>query len=99
MAAAIETELDTALRDLSELLEAIGEPGFASSMATLRRALLDAETREERRHIIGPGLAIFGGMNSLNDVVIMHGVSPNVEANRRLDSLRTRVYKLLVQHL
>ena len=99
MAAAIGNELITALKDFSDLLEDVGEPGFASSMSRLRGALLDAETSEERRHIIGQGLSFFGGMNSLNDVVIMQGSKPNVEANRRLDRMRTTVYDLLVQEL
>lgn len=99
MAAAIENQLDTALKDFSELLQEVGEPGFASSMSRLRAALLDADTSEERRHIISQGLSFFGGMNSLNDVVIMQGTKPDIEANRRLDRLRTTVYDLLVQQL
>jgi len=99
MAAEIGNELETALQEFSEVLAEVGEPGFASAMSRLRSALQNAETPEERRPILSQGLAFFGGMNSLNDVVIMQGSKPDIEANRRVDRLRTRVYDLLVEQL
>lgn len=41
MAAALETELDITLQEFGELLDAVGESGFASLMSTVRVALLD----------------------------------------------------------
>ena len=56
-----------------------------------------AQTPDDRRSVAGEGLAYFCGMNSVNDLVIMHHGKPDVAANRRLDERRRRVYALLVQ--
>ena len=99
MAAEVDNQVELALKELGNLLNEVGEAEFASSMSRLRAGIQYAETVEERRTIVGQGLSFFGGMNSFNDLVIMRNGKADIDANRRLDTLRTRVYELLTQLL
>lgn len=92
-------DLFGALQALSELLAECNEPQLATSFHQLALRFESAQTGAARRELAGEGLRYFGGMTSLNDVVIMHNGRPDVAANRKLDEHRQRVYELLTQQL
>lgn len=88
-----------ALRSLSDVLSDINEPQLASSFRRLAASFEVAKTADERRSGAVEGLAYFRGMNSLNDLVITNGGTPDVAANRRLEECRRQAYELLILEL
>ncbi|WP_368497714.1 hypothetical protein [Herbiconiux sp. A18JL235] len=86
-----DRELQESLRDLSVLLRAVGETPWADRCAqAAERVAAGGDPAEVRR--------LFGGMGSLNDLVI-HPVNGHAVAdgqvdriNRALAGLRERIY-------
>lgn len=84
------TELD----DLEGLLTAHGERRWAESISRC-----STEIRRFQRHGLDSLLSFFGGMGSLNDLIIHpvngHSVSPDEvsSVNRHLEELRSAIYE------
>jgi hypothetical protein len=77
------------LRKLIALLGGAGSPRWANA---LTKALheLPSDPRAAKAQII----ASFGGMGSLNDVVLYRDGQPLARENDELDSLRSELYEL-----
>ncbi len=86
-----DTPLEQSLRDLHALLASVGETFWAQwAVRAADRIAAGGDPAEVR--------GVFGGMGSLNDLVIHpangHAVTDDQVAtvNRRLDELRERIY-------
>lgn len=99
MAAPLNSATISILKRLSEFLYMEGQPRFANYFEKLRVDLESSAAGEKRRDLTRRGLALFGGMNSFNDLVIMKAGKVDIDANRMLDSLRSELFECLTQDL
>jgi len=83
------------LSALVEVLRIVGEDRYATFFDGIIADLLRAGGPEEVREVAARGLAAFGGMNSVNDLVVMDGSVPDIENNRAIDERREAVYDAL----
>lgn len=72
---------------MAALLGEYDEQSWASALGFLAAEYDDAPTE-----VAGKVLACFGGMGSLNDVVLYRDGDIAMDANERLDALRHEVY-------
>ncbi|WZH38268.1 MAG: hypothetical protein PIR02_06265 [Microbacterium enclense] len=82
---------------LAEVLDSVGAARYAEFFARLEGDLRHASDPSDIREAVHRGLAMYGGMNTFNDYVVMSGNTPDVESNRRIDQLRTAVYECLLR--
>ena len=90
--------LDAAVANLSAfsgVLRTVGQERYATFFDGVIDDLLHAGDPGEVRGAAARGLAAFGGMNSVNELVVMDGSVPDVESNRRIDQRREAVYDAL----
>ncbi len=90
--------VDTAVADLSalvEVLRTVGQERYATFFDGVIGDLRHAGDPGEVREAAARGLAAFGGMNSVNDLVVMDGSVPDIENNRAIDGRREAVYDAL----
>ncbi|MDF2048258.1 hypothetical protein [Microbacterium sp. Kw_RZR3] len=90
--------VDSAVADvvtLAQALRTVDEDRYATFFDGVARDLLRAGSPDEVREAAARGLAVFGGMNSFTDLVLMDGIVPDVENNRRIDERREAVYDSL----
>lgn len=80
-------ELPVLLSSMAELLTEYGELSWGSALGRLAEEYGDDPTG-----IAGRVLALFGGMGSLNDVVLHRNGNVAVDASETLDGLRHEVY-------
>lgn len=83
------------LSALVEVLRIVGEERYATFFDGVIGDLLHAGDPGEVREAAARGLAAFGGMNSVNDLVVMDGSVPDIENNRAIDERREAVYDAL----
>ena len=77
---------------MSQILRVAGNSGWAARLEELE-IRMDAEPMSAR-----PDIAqLFGGMGSLNDVVIYIDGRPPTRENDEFDNLRTELFKLIVR--
>jgi len=92
--------VDSALAHLStlaEVLRTVDEDRYATFFDGVIGDLLRAGSPDEVREAASRGLAVFGGMNSFTDLVLMDGNVPDIEKNRRIDEGREAVYDSLTR--
>lgn len=84
----INNELLGCIKRMAELLTACNQHqwGFA-----LTSALNQSSGNQNVERII---LSLYGGMGSLNDVVLYKDGEPNLAINEEFDTLRTKVFDL-----
>jgi hypothetical protein len=82
-------ELVLVLTRMTELLR-LGSRGNWGDALEKHRSALSTDLTATASRI----LAMFGGMGSLNDVVLYKDGQPMGNENRELDSLRSRLYDL-----
>ncbi len=82
---------------LAEVLESVGATRYAEFFARLEGDLRHASDAGDIREAVHRGLAMYGGMNTFNDFVLMDGTTPDIANNRRIDALRTAVYDSLLR--
>lgn len=82
-------QLEPVLTRMTELLRLGSRGNWANALEKHRSALSTDPSATVARI-----LAMFGGMGSLNDVVLYKDGQPMVSENRELDSLRSRLYDL-----
>jgi hypothetical protein len=82
-------EIKLTLARMSELLQAGGLPDWAASLNSLV-AQLDDDPVRACATIVG----MFGGMGSLNDLVLYQGGVPLRQENQELDDLRSKLFSL-----
>lgn len=85
------------LTALTEVLRTVGEDRYAAFFDAVIGDLVHSGGSEEVLKAAARGLAVFGGMNSFTDLVVMDGDGPDVENNRRIDELRDAVYDSLTR--
>lgn len=91
------SETEDSLLELSDFLKAIGETNLSNYFARVREVILGAASHNDRREAAQRGLALFAGMNSFNDLVIMNGNNAAQELNDQLDRLRGEAFSSLVE--
>lgn len=74
---------------MAELLLAGGHPDWAASLGSLA-AQMDVDPVRACATIVG----MFGGMGSLNDLVLYKGGTPPRQENQELDALRSKLFSL-----
>jgi hypothetical protein len=84
------------LKNLSDLLMECNEPNWANSIVVLTNSF-EITSREEQKQLAREGLNFFGGMGSLNDIVLHKNGIPLLEENDKLDTLRNEIYSELVE--
>lgn len=99
MTAELVGEVVAAISALSDALRHADEDDLARFFDHLAADLIHASGPEEIREAVHRGLAIYRGMASFNDLVLMGGTDPDVEGNRRIDELRSAVYDGLTRLL
>jgi hypothetical protein len=82
-------QLEPVLTRMTELLR-LGSRGNWGNALEKHRSALSTDPSATVARI----LAMFGGMGSLNDVVLYKDGQPMVSENREFDSLRSRLYDL-----
>jgi len=82
-------ELELVLTRMTELLR-LGSRGNWSDALEKQRSALSTDPTATASRI----LAMFGGMGSLNDVVLYKDGQPMANENRELAALRSRLYDL-----
>lgn len=85
------------LTALADVLRTVEEDRYATFFDGVVGDLLRAGSPEEAREAAARGLAVFGGMNSFTDLVVMDGNVPDIENNRKIDELREAVYDSLTR--
>lgn len=92
--------VDAAVANLSalvEVLRTVGQERYAKFFDGIIGDLLRAGEPEEIREAAARGLAIFGGMNSFTDLVVMDRSVPDIDNNREIDERREAVYEALTR--
>ena len=82
-------EIKSALGRMAELLQAGGHPDWALALEKLI-AQVDDDPSKACATIVG----MFGGMGSLNDLVLYKGEVPLRQENQELDDLRSQLFSL-----
>jgi hypothetical protein len=82
-------EIKSTLSRMAELLLAGGHPDWAASLSGLA-AQMDGDPVRACATIVG----MFGGMGSLNDLVLYKGGAPLRQENQELDALRSKLFSL-----
>lgn len=82
-------EIKSTLLRMAELLLAGGHPDWAASLSSLT-AQIDGDPTRTYATIVG----MFGGMGSLNDLVLYKGGVPLRQENQELDALRSKLFSL-----
>ncbi|WZH38265.1 MAG: hypothetical protein PIR02_06250 [Microbacterium enclense] len=85
------------LSALAEVLRTVDEDRYATFFDGVIGDLLQAGTPDEVGEAAARVRAIFGGMNSFTDLVVMDGNVPDIENNRKIDELREDVYDSLTR--
>ena len=91
-AAGATGEVVATITALSAALKRADEVRLAAFFDRLAADLLQASGTRETRDAARRGLAMYGGMGSFNDLVLMDGTAPDIAGNRRLDELRVAVH-------
>jgi hypothetical protein len=84
------------LQQLQKLLVNSNELGWAERVELLIKSL-ENTTNEDKKQVAREGLRFFGGMGSLNDLVLHENGTPLLEENDKLDILRDEIYSELVE--
>ncbi len=87
----------TQVAALVEVLDSAGAARYAEFFARLEGDLRHASDPRDVRETVQRGLAMYGGMNSFNDLVLMDGDAPDIDTDRRMDAMRTAVYDSLLR--
>ena len=82
-------EIKSTLSRMAELLQAGGHPDWAVSLRNLA-VQVDDDPARACATIVG----MFGGMGSLNDLVLYQGGIPLRQENQELDDLRSKLFSL-----
>jgi hypothetical protein len=83
------------LKELNDLLISTNELAWANRVLAFENKL--QVSREEWKQLAREGLNFFGGMGSLNDIVLHKNGIPLLEENDKLDILRNEIYSELVE--
>lgn len=89
----IQNELLVSIERMVELLTVCNQHQWG---LTLTSALNQSSGSQNLERII---LSLYGGMGSLNDVVLYKDGEPNLEINDEFDTLRTKVFDLCCKGL
>lgn len=82
-------DTQTTLTRMAELLRAGGIGDWAAALERLRH-----EVHEDPARASATILAMYGGMGSLNDLVLYRDGQPLAQENGELDALRSKLYSL-----
>lgn len=82
-------EISALLKRMSELAQMGGAPNVSISLQRAAR-LVEQDTDAGSNAI----LKMYGGMGSLNDVILYKGRTPLVRENNEFDELRTKLFDL-----
>lgn len=82
-------DIQVTLSRMTDLVRLGGLSDWASALEKYK-----AEVINEPNATAGRILSLYGGMGSLNDLVIYSNGSPLVNENNELDTLRSRLYEL-----
>jgi hypothetical protein len=89
------SELVGLLQETNDLLQQAGETQWEDHIARLTENL-QAAGPEQLKTIARQIRAIFGGTGSFSDLVLYRNGNPSIEANDRLEALRSRLHRALV---
>lgn len=93
-------DLEAILQEMATILTQSNEPRWAANLTGLAEALADTtDQREARQSVAREGLRLFGGMGSLNDLVLYPQGKLDIELNNRFDELRIVLNRKLVDLL
>jgi uncharacterized protein YjbI with pentapeptide repeats len=81
---------------LYQLLATVAEKDWAARILELQNKLETASV-QGKKQVSREGLNFFGGMGSLNDIVLHRNGIPLLEENDKLDTLRNEIYSELVE--
>ena len=85
-------EVELLLTEIAELLQNTGESNWSAAFARSAEQYLSFPD-DTRRQILGS----YGGMGSFNDLVLYDKDGLLVDANNRLDSMRSELFRLLTE--
>jgi hypothetical protein len=78
--------------EMIELLETYGYFDWAKSLKVNLSYMHDSPTEAKSRIV-----SMYGGMGSLNDVVLHKNGVPNLEDNLKFSELRSELYKMCIK--
>ncbi|MES2887971.1 MAG: hypothetical protein V4739_08145 [Pseudomonadota bacterium] len=84
-----DLQIKSTLGRMAELLQAGGHPDWGVSLQNLA-VLMDDDPARACASIVG----MFGGMGSLNDLVLYRNGMPLRQENQELDDLRSKLFAL-----
>ncbi|WP_454866768.1 DUF6966 domain-containing protein [Pseudomonas lini] len=82
-------DFDAVLTRMIELLRFGGEDDWAVALEKIKKGF-DSDPRFKSSQL----LSMYGGMGSLNDIVLYRGGQPLVAENNEFDELRIQLYEL-----
>lgn len=97
MAIEMKHEAVCKIKALTHFLRSVREDQYGQIFDQLAEDLFGATGTDDGREVVHRGLAMFAGMNSFNDLVIMDGMVADSVNSNRLDELRTDVFDALVR--
>jgi hypothetical protein len=77
---------------ITVLLISVGETNWARSFEALRRRCDTLCTEEQKRHLLGDILRMYGGMGGFSDLVLFRGNKVLLTENEQLDELRRKLF-------
>lgn len=82
-------EIEGTLARMAELLRLGGVPDWAAALETVKH-----EITVDQSAALAKIVSMYGGMGSLNDLVLYKGIQPLVRENNEFDGLRSKLYQL-----